>query len=140
MRVCFKLEATKGGDAAIAVDFSHAAVNRRLAAKRRSGQTAPMTRTGFYLRLALSIAIDVADATLGRVPLVGTVQEGVGTAILVLLWGPAGLLYLGELADFTEQVDGFIPTATLIGLYVGWREGFLLGKNRDAPPTPPATQ
>jgi hypothetical protein len=48
------------------------------------------------------------------------------------------LLYLGELADFTEQVDGFIPTATLIGLYVGWREGFLLGKKRDASPTPPA--
>jgi len=88
-----------------------------------------MTRTGFFLRLALSLAIDVADATLGRVPLVGGVQEGVGTAILVLLWGPAGLLYLGELADFTEQVDGFIPTATLIGLYVGWREGFCLARN-----------
>jgi hypothetical protein len=101
-------------------------------------QTESMTRTGFFLRLALSLAIDVADATFGRVPLVGTVQEGVGTAILVVLWGPAGLLYLGELADFTEQVDGFIPTATLIGLYVGWREGFLLGKKRDASPTPPA--
>ena len=35
------------------------------------------------------------------------------------------MLYLGELADFTEQIDGFIPTASLLGLYVGWRKGFL---------------
>ena len=29
------------------------------------------------------------------------------------------------LADFTDQIDGFIPTATLIALYVGWREGHI---------------
>lgn len=94
-----------------------------------------MTRTGFFLRLALSLAIDIADFTIGRVPLVGSATEGVGTAILVMLWGPAGLVYLWELADWTDQLDGFIPTATLIGLFVGWREGHLLGKPRD-PPTP----
>ena len=46
---------------------------QHLAARAAKVQTESMTRTGFYLRLALSLAIDVADATLGRVPLVGTV-------------------------------------------------------------------
>lgn len=97
-----------------------------------------MTRTGFLIRLALSLAIDVADATIGRALIPVPWEEGVGAAILFLIWGPAGLVYLWELADLTEQIDAFIPTATLIGLYVGWREGFLLGKKRDASPTPPA--
>ncbi len=80
-----------------------------------------MTRTGFYVRLALSVAIDVFDLTLGRVPVLGSVEEGAGALILTVLWGPAGLLYLGELADVTDQIDAFLPTATLIALVVGWR-------------------
>ena len=44
------------------------------------------------------------------------------------MWGPAGLLNLLELVDFTEQADAFIPTATLVALYVGWRQGYLGGK------------
>lgn len=83
-----------------------------------------MTRTGYFLRLALCVAIDIADFTLGRIPIFGSVQEGVGTIVLVAMWGPAGLVYAGELLDFTDQFDGFIPTATLIALYVGWRRGF----------------
>lgn len=89
-----------------------------------------MTRRGFFLRLAVSVAIDLIDFSFGRIPLFGSVGEGIGSLVLVVLWGPAGLLYLGELADFTDQVDGFLPTATLIGLYVGWRQG-MLGKKRD---------
>lgn len=86
-----------------------------------------MTRTGYFLRLAISVAIDIADFTLGRIPIFGSVTEGVGTVVLIGLWGPAGLVYAGELLDFTDQIDGFIPTATLIGLYVGWRRG-MFGK------------
>lgn len=93
-----------------------------------------MTRNGFLVRLAVSVAIDLADFTFGRIPIFGSVGEGIGSLILVGLWGPAGLLYLGELADVTDQVDGFLPTATLIGLYVGWREGHLFGRKRDTPP------
>jgi hypothetical protein len=84
-----------------------------------------MTRRGYFLRLALSVAIDVADFTLGRIPIFGSVTEGVGTIVLFGLWGPAGLVNLWELVDFTEQADAFIPTATMIALYVGWREGFI---------------
>ncbi len=91
-----------------------------------------MTRTGYFLRLALSVAIDVADFTLGRVPIVGSVGEGIGTAVLFVLWGWPGLVYLGELADPTDQLDGFLPTATLIALYVGVKEGYLFGKDGGA--------
>lgn len=82
-----------------------------------------MTRTGFYWRLALSIVIDIADFTLGRIPIFGTVTDGIGTIVLFALWGPAGLVNAWELIDVTDQADGFIPTATLIALYVGWRQG-----------------
>lgn len=87
-----------------------------------------MTKRGYFLRLALSIVIDLFDFTLGRIPIFGSVTEGVGTVVLIALWGPAGLVNLLELFDFTDQVDAFIPTATLVALYVGWREGFLSGK------------
>jgi len=93
-----------------------------------------MTRTGYFVRLALSVAIDVADLTIGRLLIPIPWEEGVGAAFMFVLWGPAGLAYLWELADMTEQLDAFVPTATLIGLYVGWREGHLLGraaKNQD---------
>lgn len=82
-----------------------------------------MTRRGYFLRLAFSIVIDVFDFTLGRIPIFGSVTEGVGTVVLFALWGPAGLVNLLELVDFTDQADSFIPTATLIALYVGWRDG-----------------
>lgn len=95
-----------------------------------------MTRKGFFIRLAISVAIDVLDFTIGRIPIFGSIGEGASALLLTAIWGPAGLLYLGELADFTDQVDGFLPLATLIGLYVGWREGLLFPKAREAPANP----
>ena len=89
-----------------------------------------MTRNGYLLRLAASVVIDLLDFTIGRLLIPVPWEEGVGAAALFLLWGPAGLAYLWELADMTEQFDAFIPTATLIGLYVGWREGFILGRKK----------
>jgi hypothetical protein len=95
-----------------------------------------MTRSGFFWRLALSIVIDIADFTFGRIPIFGTVTDGVGTVVLYALWGPAGLVNAWELVDFTDQVDGFIPTATLIALFVGWRNGVFGGRqSTDVTPT-----
>lgn len=91
-------------------------------------QTGVMTRRGYFLRLALSVVIDLADFTLGRLPIFGTVSDGLSGLVLGLVWGPVGFAYLWELVDVTDQIDGFVPTATLIGLYVGWREGFLFRK------------
>lgn len=99
-----------------------------------------MTRRGYFLRLAFSIVIDVFDFTLGRIPVFGSVTEGVGTIVLTALWGPAGLVNLLELVDFTDQVDSFIPTATLVALYVGWREGFLFGKGSPRNPASDVTE
>jgi hypothetical protein len=93
-----------------------------------------MTRRGFFLRLAFSIVIDLFDFTLGRIPIFGAVTEGVGTVVLYALWGPAGLVNLLELFDFTEQADAFIPTATLVALYVGWKEGHLFNKGSAVAP------
>jgi hypothetical protein len=86
-----------------------------------------MTRRGYFLRLAFSVVIDLFDLTLGRIPIFGSVTEGIGTVVLVALWGPAGFVNLLELLDFTDQADSFIPTATLVALYVGWKEG-MFGK------------
>lgn len=97
-----------------------------------------MTRSGYFWRLALSILIDIADFTLGRIPIFGTVTDGVGTIVLFALWGPAGLVNAWELVDVTDQVDGFIPTATLIGLYVGWKQGMFAKKaGTELAPSPP---
>lgn len=97
-----------------------------------------MTRTGYFLRLAFSVVIDLFDFSLGRALFFGSVTEGVGTVVLLAMWGPIGLVNLAELVDFSEQIDGFIPTATLIALYVGWRQGHLTGKANDAPREQPA--
>ncbi len=97
-----------------------------------------MTRRGYFIRLALSIAIDLADFTLGRIPLFGTVTDGVSTVVLMALWGPVGAINLWELIDVTEQLDAFVPTATLAALFVGWRHGFLGGR-ASAPSVPQRT-
>lgn len=96
-----------------------------------------MTRQGYFLRLALSVAIDALDFTIGRVPIFGSGFDLVSAGAQFLLWGPVGLAGLWEVLDITDQFDGFIPTATLTGLYIGWREGFLFrGPSRDVTPNP----
>jgi hypothetical protein len=92
-----------------------------------------MTRRGYYIRLAISVAIDLADFTLGRIPLLGSVEEGAGAIVLFFLWGWPGLIYLGELADPTDQIDGFLPTATLIALSIGVKQGYLFGPSGKTP-------
>ncbi len=87
-----------------------------------------MTRRGYFLRLALSVLVDLLDFTLGRIPIFGTVQDGAATLLLAALWGPVGFINFWEVLEVTDQIDGFIPTATLIGLYVGWKHGFLFSR------------
>src|SRR5262245_1022132 len=97
-----------------------------------------MTRRGFYIRLAISIAIDVLNfSPLGHIPIVGEGEDGVSALVLFLMWGPVGLISLWELADVSEIIDGLIPTATLIALYVGWKKGFIGKANAPATPEGP---
>lgn len=97
-----------------------------------------MTRRGYFIRLAVSIVIDLFDLALGGIPVFGTVIDGVGTLILFLLWGPAGLINLWEVVDIVDPTDAVIPTATLIALYVGWKNGMLFGKPRTGQASAPA--
>ncbi len=92
-----------------------------------------MNRRTYFMKLAFSVVIDVLDFTLGRIPIFGTVTDGVGTLVLYAMWGPAGLVNAWELVDFTDQADAFIPTATLVALFVGWREG-MFGKGSASTP------
>jgi len=68
--------------------------------------------------LAISLVFDIADFTIGRIPGFGTLFDIGGAFIGYKLWGPLGLAQLWEVADVTDQIDGFVPTLTLLGLYV----------------------
>ena len=71
----------------------------------------------WWIKFAIAVAVDILDMTVGRflfvVPYSG---EIIGTAVGVALFGWKGLFYLAEIIDPTEQIDGFIPTCTLIAL------------------------
>lgn len=95
-----------------------------------------MSRRGYFIRLAISVAIDVIDFTFGRVPGIGSIEDGLGVVVLVGLWGPVGLLSLWEVAEVTEFVDANVPSATLIALAVGWKKGFIGKKAHPAPAEP----
>lgn len=68
-------------------------------------------------KLAVCILYDLFDCTVGRLmfatPFLG---EILGVALGCALFGPSGLFYALEALDPSEQLDGFIPTATLIAL------------------------
>tara|TARA_R110000737_G_scaffold333449_1_gene351126 strand:- start:4762 stop:4995 length:234 start_codon:yes stop_codon:yes gene_type:complete len=69
------------------------------------------------MKLYIAILIDLFDFTIGRllfpVPFSG---EIVGVAICYLMFGPRAFTYALEAFDPTEQIDAFIPTATIIAL------------------------
>lgn len=69
-----------------------------------------------FAKLAIAIVLDLLDFTVGRMLGVGTVMDIVFAAVAFALWGPIGLLALWEVADPSEQIDGFAPTMTLIAL------------------------
>lgn len=74
------------------------------------------TKTKIALKFAVSITYDVADFFIGRIPIFGTVFDAAGGILAVYLWGNYGLLQFLELADVTDQFDGFIPTVTIAGI------------------------
>ena len=69
-----------------------------------------------YAKLAIAIALDLADMIVGRIIGFGTGFDVVLAAAGFLLFGWKGLIQLWEVADPTDQIDGFVPTLTLIAL------------------------
>ena len=67
-------------------------------------------------KLAIAITFDAADFFIGRITGFGTLFDIFGGFLGLALWGPLGGTQFAEIIDFTDQVDGFIPTLTIIGL------------------------
>lgn len=70
-----------------------------------------------WVKFTICVGFDLFDFTIGRLLLGVSLIGEVGTAvILFVLWGPIGLFALWEAVDVTEQLDGFIPTNTIIAI------------------------
>lgn len=67
------------------------------------------------IKFLIAVIFDVLD--LLSVPILGTMFDGVGIIVGVMLWGPVGFWSAWEILEPTDQIDKFIPTLTLIGLY-----------------------
>lgn len=67
-------------------------------------------------KLVFAVALDVIDFTVGRIPGLEIIVDAVLGVAAVAMWGWAGLFAFWELADPTGQIDGFVPTMTLIAL------------------------
>jgi hypothetical protein len=72
-------------------------------------------------KLIVAVLIDVADFFIGRIPGFGTLFDLAATALAVAMFGWKGFAYAWEVLDVTDQVDGFVPTLTLLAL-AEWRE------------------
>lgn len=70
-----------------------------------------------WAKFAICVLFDLFDFTIGRVLLGVSLLGEVGTAVIMfVLWGPIGLFAIWEAVDVTEQLDGFIPTNTIIAI------------------------
>lgn len=70
-----------------------------------------------WVKFTICVAFDLFDFTVGRLMLgVSLFGEVATAAIMFVLWGPKGLIALWEAFDITEQLDGFVPTSTLIAI------------------------
>ncbi len=66
------------------------------------------------IKLAIAIVLDIADFFIGRIPGFGTGFDVVLTAVSFALFGWKGLAQGLELFDVTDQLDGFVPTLTIL--------------------------
>lgn len=82
------------------------------------------------VKIVIAVFLDLLDFSLGRIIGYGTILDVAFAAIAFLLWGPIGLLQLWEALDPTDQIDGFVPTMTLIALTQMRRIGKTKGEER----------
>lgn len=75
------------------------------------------------IKLLGCIAFDIIDFFI-RVPGIGSLFDLIGIVVAYYLIGPLGILYAWELLDVTDQIDGFIPTMTI--LYIMSKSGINL--------------
>ena len=75
------------------------------------------------IRFFLCIIFDIIDFFV-RIPGLGTLYDLIGIPVAYYLVGPLGIFYAWELLDITDQLDGFIPTMTI--LYIISKSGVKL--------------
>ncbi len=75
------------------------------------------------IRLFGCIAFDILDFFV-RIPGLGSLFDLIGIPVAYYLVGSMGILYAWELLDITDQIDGFIPTMTI--LYIMSKSGVKL--------------
>ncbi len=68
------------------------------------------------VKLVIAVIFDLLDFTIGRIPGFEIVFDIACGVVAVGLWGWPGLFAFAEIADPTGQIDGFVPTMTLIAL------------------------
>lgn len=69
-----------------------------------------------YAKLFVAIMLDIADFTIGRIVGFGTLWDVALALIAFGMFGWKGLIQLWEVADPSDQIDGFVPTLTLLAL------------------------
>ncbi len=67
-------------------------------------------------KLAAAIVLDILDFTIGRIPGFEIAFDIILGVAAVAMWGLPGLIAFWEVGDPTGQIDGFVPTLTLIAL------------------------
>lgn len=69
------------------------------------------------VKLIVCLIYDILDFTVGRflfpIPFIGEIM---GCILCGLMFGNDAMLYALEAIDVTEQIDAFIPMATIIAL------------------------
>lgn len=68
------------------------------------------------VKLVIAVVLDLLDFLIGRIIGFGTGFDVVLTAVGFALFGWKGLAQAWEVVDVTDQIDGFVPTLTLIAL------------------------
>jgi hypothetical protein len=70
-----------------------------------------------WAKFTFCIMADLFDMTIGRLFIgVSLFSDTASALVMYLLWGPLGLAAAWETFEPTEQLDGFIPTNTLIAI------------------------
>ncbi len=72
------------------------------------------------VKLVVAVILDVADFFIGRIIGFGSLFDVFLTVAGVAMFGWKGLAQLWEVAEVTDQIDGFVPTLTLLAL-AEWR-------------------
>ena len=85
--------------------------------KSKSGGIFNLMGLPFIAKLVIAFVLDFIDFTAGRIPLIGTLYDVFVMGITLAMIGPMGALAGWEVVgDPTEQIDGFIPTASILVL------------------------